>query len=280
MHSNSTKPLPQVRLDSTLGNLIANEGFLDIYYQILLDVEFNEQKALWRVVYRIKKPGQFLVPGFLHRPLSNGSEVCSADRPIFSQSKTTPRAAPNVIESSSFGGSSVITDDDEDEDIQPIKKRRAHILPVRSTTLLHSSRSAKKQRSRTGPKIAAQLKSAKYSQSASTLGSSGEESDFFLSTLTKRKSQSSEGGIAKTLGVNLSNTIETDSEDYATTSDTSDDQPSPKHKKKPSLQSPTRRGNQNEMVLKHRMKTMATPWLHMLVCLLTSSLTYKEILII
>jgi hypothetical protein len=285
MHSNSTRPLPQVCLDSTLGNLMANEGFEEIYYQILLDVEFNEQKALWRVVYRARKPNQFLVPDFLHRPvspsairdpfstiprfghvpsferidtsgsgkkrsaphhhaiehsddehpLSNGSEASSADRPILSPSKTTPRAAPNVIESRSFGGSFMVIDDDEDEDVQPIKKCRAHMLPVRSTTLLHSSRSAKKQRSRTGPKIVAQLKSAKCSQSTSTLGSSEEESDLFLSTLTKRKSQSSESGIAKTLGVSLSNTIESDSEDYATTSDTSDNQPSPKHKKRPSL---------------------------------------------
>jgi hypothetical protein len=325
MHSNSTRPLPQVCLDSSLGNLMANEEFVEIYYQILLDVEFNERKALWRVVSRIRKPDQFLIPNFLHRPvspspirdafatipqfghapsigridmlgsgkkrsaphhhaiehsdderpLSNGSEASSVDRPILSPSKTSPRAAPNVTKSSSFGGSLVVIDDDddEDEDVQPIKKRRAHILPVRSTTLLHSSRSAKKQRNRTGPKIVAQLKSAKYSQSTSTLGSSGEESDLFLPTLTKRKSQSSEGRIAETLGISLSNTIESDSEDYAATSDTSDDQPGPKHKKKLSLQSPTRRGNQNEMVLKHRIKTMATSWLHMLVCSLTSSLT-------
>jgi hypothetical protein len=308
---------------------MANEEFVEIYYQVLLDVEFNEQKALWRVVNRVRKPNQFLIPNFLHRPispspirdpfstipqfgyvpsiepidtsgsgkkrstphhhaiehsddehpLSNGSEASRADRPILSPSKTTPRAAPDVIESRSFGGSFMVIDDDEDEDVQPIKKRRAHMLPVRSTTLLHSSRSAKKQRSRTGPKIVAQLKSAKDSQSASTLGSSDEESDLFLSTLTKRKSQSSEGGISKTVGVSLSNTIESDSEDYATTSDTFDDQPSPKHKKRPSLQNPTRRGNQNEMVLKHRIKTMATPWLYMLVCLLTSSPPYKEILI-
>ncbi|KAE9380648.1 S-adenosyl-L-methionine-dependent methyltransferase [Stipitochalara longipes BDJ] len=34
----------------------------EFYYQILLDVEFDEQKALWKVVDRVRKPQEFLVP--------------------------------------------------------------------------------------------------------------------------------------------------------------------------------------------------------------------------
>jgi hypothetical protein len=59
--------------------------------------------------------------------------------------------------------------------------------------------------------------------------------------------------------------LEYDNEDYESFSG---DQASSKRKKNVSGQSPKRRGKQNELVLKHRVNTMATPWLHKLVSLM------------
>jgi hypothetical protein len=292
----------------------------ETYYQILRGVDFDEQKALWKVVDKVRKPDEFLVPKFLLRSASpspkpdsfstpnnkttptfqtvssiertktlvsgkkrlaphpvehsddeltflNGSQESTSDQLLISPFNGTPNGTPNLIEGNCFGNSRIVADE-EDEDVRPLK-RRARLLAIRTTKSSGSSRSARKQRSRaTGSKRNLHPKSTQSSFSTSTLGSSSEESDLFVPTLRKHNSQGSRVGLLA--DDDLSEMPEADDDEgYDTSSEVSDDLVSPRHKKNAFVQSPKKRGNQNEMVLKHRMKTMATPWLHMLVSPLT-----------
>jgi hypothetical protein len=103
-----------------------------------------------------------------------------------------------------------------------------------------------------------------------TPGSSSGESDLFVPTLRKHNSQISRVGHLADDDLSEAPEINYD-EDYDTNSEVSDDLVSSRRKKNAFVQSPKKRGNQNEMVLKHGMKTMVTPWLRILVSPLTFS---------
>lgn len=61
-------------LDSTLT--------ADDYWKILVDAEFDEDKSLWKVVDRVRKPNEFLVPDFLLRSVSRPSKPDLFTTPI------------------------------------------------------------------------------------------------------------------------------------------------------------------------------------------------------
>jgi hypothetical protein len=293
----------------------------ETYYQILLDVDFNEQKSLWKVVDRVRKPNEFLVPDFLLRPVSpsrnpdpfttpvgktiptfepalsiersstlgsnkkrlrrriehsdedlvitNDSSQSTTDRPLLSPFKGTPNILPKFNGFNSFENDTPNTDD-EDEDVRPRKKKhRSHTIPIRQSKAPETSPGNQRRSRVSASQGTAHTKPSEASKRTNILGSSGEESGLFVSIPTTGNPQGSKSSIAEPFNVQDSDTLLSDADDDEqdnTSSEVSDDFASPRYKQSGQVKrTKVPRGNQNEMVLKHRVKTKATPWLHMLV---------------
>jgi hypothetical protein len=203
----------------------------------------------------------------------NGLEEKARKRLSLSAFKTTPKRIPSFISEKSLGEADT---DSDDKDVRPMKRRCPPTVPLRAAKSPELLTLANKNPIKeSGFKRIRQSEVAESFQFTSTLDSANEGRDLFPQTSARTNStQSSVFKSFDDFKVELSDIVESDDGDESG-SDTSpegvdgmENVTSPKRGNKMSQRRPKgQRGNQNEIVLKHRIKTKATPWLYRLVIL-------------
>jgi hypothetical protein len=299
--SQSILPLSLVRIRSPLPlcQCKSNQSYIAEFYTYFKENGFDEQKAILRVLDRVKQPGEYFLPASLLKSHStNGnssessqspdSERVTSPNPVVTPTSKRRRAPvedsdddeagktlkisrrkkpapifkhPAPLEESDSDSATVEAETSDDEDTHPAHRRARDFQPAkgRSKSPMPLGKNASLRTPSLTPQTSSTASFATNSTSNSgqrkTANREGFDSD--LPESSDIEKYEGDGSYDDDSWSDLNSELEDDIKNWSKHPLGTPPKESPKARS-----SPTRGGNLNDLVLKHRNNTKATAWCH------------------